>query len=479
MTTQLLLVRDDLRIHDNPALSAACQGAGRVMAVYVHDEVSPGLRPLGAAAKLWLHHSVVALQESLAGLGIPLFVARGATTQVVADLHRVLPLARIHWSRRYEYAAREVDAALKSWARAHGVAAHSHEGFLLHEPWAISPANGPHYKVFSPFWKTLGTGPFREPLPAPQPQNQEPLPCPAGLSTDVASLGLVSDHPWTDSLMRHCRPGEANAHAALERFLESACRGYATGRDFPALPATSGLSPHLRFGELSPATVMAALMEQTPPTGDTLAFAREIGWREFCWHLSFHRQDLHEVEFRPEWAQFPWQEDTEGVTAWQQGRTGVPLVDAGMRQLWVTGTMHNRVRMVVASYLTKNLLVDWRVGEQWFWDTLVDADAAANPCNWQWVAGCGADAAPYFRIFNPLSQAAKFDPDGTYIRRWVPELTGVEPRLLHRGEDLGLSAPDYPPPLVDLAESRALALGAYQDFKALPRHNSKEGSTNW
>ena len=479
MNLQLLLLRDDLRVHDHPALRAACQGGGPVMAVYILDEQSPGLRPLGAAVKWWLHQSLVALRTSLNKLGIPLFVARGATCEVVAQLHRAAPVAGIHWSRRYEPAARDVDARLKTWAQGAGIAAHSHEGFLLHEPWGISPASSPHYQVFTPFWKALSALGSREPVPAPAALTGAMPPCPAPLSEDIAVLGLVPAQPWTQSLAEHCHPGEDAAHRALGSFLAGSFPNYRTQRDIPAAAATSGLSPHLRFGEISPATVLAALTREVPPDWDTTAFARQLGWREFCWHLCFHRPGLHGHEFRPAWAEFPWREDHDVVAAWQRGRTGVPLVDAGMRELWATGTMHNRVRMVAASYLTKNLLVDWRVGERWFWETLVDADAANNPCNWQWVAGCGADAAPYFRIFNPLRQAQTFDPDGAYITRWVPALSGVHPRELHRGADLGFLAPDYPPPLVDLAETRAVALDAYHQFKARQAHSSSVGSKNW
>lgn len=471
----LVLFRDDLRIHDNEALLTAVQQAqktgGRVFAAYILDEESEGVRPLGAAVKWWLHYSLKAHADTLETLNIRLLILRGKTTEVVPTLAQALGVTHLHWSRRYSLPERTVDADLKDWAQKIGIEAHSYAGFLLHEPWAVKPASGDFYKVFTPFWKTLSAGEFREPYPAPQALDQNNLRIPLladvpGL-TSIDNLHLLPTAPnWARGLEETWTPGEYQALETCALFAEAGAQGYDQGRDYPSQHSTSKLSPHLRFGEISPYTVLHMLRSETGETNqDTASFASELGWREFCWHLTFHCPNLHQQEFRPEWRNFPWQAGTdapEELKAWQKGETGIPLVDAGMRELWTTGHMHNRVRMVVASLLTKNLLLDWRAGERWFWDTLVDADTASNPCNWQWVAGCGADAAPYFRIFNPLLQGKKFDASGLYIKRWVSELGGVEAAELHKEhpDGFGFVAPDYPAPLVDLKISRQVALDA-------------------
>lgn len=487
MTTcvHLLLFREDLRTRDHRALRAATDFAHRhpdatVLALYVLDEETGGIRPLGGASHWWLHHSLAELQESLENLGIPLFFARGQGTASVASLSAPLGITHLHWSRRYTLPERSADAALKTWAKSQGIEAHSYAGQLLHEPWEVSPASGDFYKVFTPFWKAISAQGFREPYGAPEPLTQNP----AALSQEVRKqcatllsleeLDLLPTRPdWSGGLKQRWTPGEKGALAACNEFVDGNLEGYARERDFPAAPSTSFLSPHLRFGEISPATVLYRVGRSiSVMTTDTTRFATEVGWREFCWHLAFHNPELHEKEFRAEWSHFPWgkadnPENKELFHAWCRGLTGVPLVDAGMRELWETGYMHNRVRMVVASYLTKNLLLDWKLGEKWFWDTLVDADLASNPANWQWVAGSGADAAPYFRIFNPVTQGKKFDEEARYIKRWVPELAHLSAVEIHRGAEqgYGVLAPDYPSPLVDLKFSRQEALAAYSDWK--------------
>jgi deoxyribodipyrimidine photo-lyase len=321
---------------------------------------------------------------------------------------------------------------------------------LLFEPWTVTTQEGRPYGVFTPFWKScLEIGVAREPLEAPARIETQPA-----ASDDLDEWGLLPTHPdWAGGLREHCRPGEHNAHERLERFALDVVEDF-DSRDEPAVEATSGLSPHLRFGELSPLQVWHRLTGAVAASNrqNAASFLRELGWREFNYSILYNFPELHRRNFRPAFDAFPWADaPEEEVDAWRHGRTGVPLVDAGMRELWHTGTMHNRVRMVTASFLIKNLLVDWRVGEAWFWDTLVDADEANNPANWQWVAGSGADAAPYFRVFNPVLQAKKFDTHGLYIRRWVPELETGE----------------YPlDPIVDLAQSRRDALRAYETMKA-------------
>ncbi|CAN5453039.1 deoxyribodipyrimidine photo-lyase [soil metagenome] len=448
--SSIVWLRDDLRIADNPALRAGVDrataaGAG-VVVLYLLDEVSPGIRPLGAAARWWLHCSLTALGEELERHGARLLLRRGAAETELPRLVRETGAEAVFWNRRYA-ASREVDARLKSSMREAGVTVESFAANLLVEPWTVTTAGGKPYRVFTPFWRAAQERPIREPVAAP-------LEIPGFEGTlagdELDDWGLSPTRPdWAGGLREAWTPGEVSAHRRLEAFVTEPLADYHR-RDEPGVDATSRLSPHLRFGELSPVQIWHRVQHgELTPAGRRNApkFLSEVGWREFNWNILFHSPDLATKNFRPEFDAFPWdQQSPDDLAAWQQGRTGIPLVDAGMRELWTTGVMHNRVRMVAASLLVKNLLVDWRVGEQWFWDTLVDADEASNPANWQWVAGSGADAAPYFRVFNPELQAAKFDPDGVYLDRWVPERLSAE----------------YPAPIVDLAQSRREALSAYQ-----------------
>lgn len=474
--------RDDLRTADHPALLAAAH-QGDAVALYVLDEVSPGVRPLGAAAKWWLHHGLEALRTDLEALGIPLVLRRGAAADVVPSFAADAGADQLFWNRRYGGPERAVDAAVKDWAGAAGVHAESFQASLLHEPWTVRTGQGNPYRVFTPFWKTVSAQDFRAPLDAPGPVAMPASSAPAG--DDLAGWGLLPRRPdWSAGLSEAWAPGETAGLRALDDFLDGPVRDYADGRDRPDRPGTSRLSPYLRWGHVSPFQVwhrLGAVRGDGPGAG---VFGAEIGWREFCWHQLYHHPDLATENLRPEFDAFPWEwpkepgshtpdilrgpnaapsdrtdpadpaavsraEGLDPVSAWKAGLTGIPLVDAGQRQLWATGWMHNRVRMVSASFLAKNLGVHWRVGEQWFWETLVDADAATNPASWQWVAGSGADAAPFFRIFNPQTQAKRFDPDGAYVACWVPEI------LL----------PSYPEPLVDLKESRRHALDAYSGIR--------------
>ena len=444
--TTLVWLRDDLRVSDNPALhAAASRGDGEVVVLYLLDEVSPGIRPLGSASKWWLHHSLEALRASIEELGGTLTVREGAAAEVIPTVVEESGADAVFWNRRYGK-SRDVDAALKTSSREAGIDAQSFQASLLFEPWTVTTNEGNPYKVFTPFWRScLERGVARSPLPAP-PSLEGPV-----LRSD--RLDLLPTRPdWAGGLRETWTPGEAAANERLEEFVNERLEDYHL-RDQPGIDATSGLSPHLRFGELSPFQIWDRL-EHGPLNGgartNAAKFLSEVGWREFNWNILFHFPTLHTDNFRPEFDAFQWEPHTDEVVAWQQGRTGIPLVDAGMRELWHSGTMHNRVRMVAASLLIKNMLVDWRVGEAWFWDCLVDADEASNPANWQWVAGSGADAAPYFRVFNPVLQAEKFDPHGDYQRRWVPEL----------------GTPEYPEPIVDLAQSRKDALAHFEVVKA-------------
>lgn len=431
-------LRDDLRLADNPALSAAAERGEPVVLVYLLDEVSAGIRPLGAASRWWLHHSLAALSASVDG---NLVLRRGAAEEVIPAIVTETDAGAVYWNRRYS-ASREIDARLKQALRDAGLDAQSFAGSLLHEPWTVTTGDGNPYKVFTPFWRACLERPVRPPLPAPSVTFAD------AASDALDGWQLLPTRPdWAGGLREAWTPGEAGAHARLDTFLTEGLPLYHR-RDEPAVAATSRLSPHLRFGEVSPFQLWAAAHGRDK---NSAKFLSEVGWREFSWNILFHSPNLSVENFRPAYDSFPWgQASPEELAAWREGRTGIPLVDAGMRELWRTGYMHNRVRMVVASFLIKNLLVDWRVGEQWFWDTLVDADEANNPASWQWVAGSGADAAPYFRVFNPELQAAKFDPDAEYISRWVPEY----------------GTPDYPEPIVDLAETRREALAAYEAVKA-------------
>ena len=444
----IVWLRDDLRVADNPALAAAVDRGGPVVVVYVLDEQSPHARALGGASKWWLHGSLTALAADLAALGGSLTLRRGAAADVIAALVAETGAEAVFWNRRYG-AMREVDAALKSSLTDQGLVVSSFAASLLFEPWRITSGSGDPYRVFTPFWRAcLASGEPRPPVPAPTSIT--------ALTIDGDELddwNLLPTRPdWAEGLRATWTPGSAAAHERLEHFVENGLPVYHR-RDEPGIEATSRLSPHLRFGELSPYEVWARVQQSLSPEAakNKAKFLSEIGWREFSYTILFARPDLGRANYRREFDAFPWGEaDAEQLEAWRHGQTGIPIIDAGMRELWTTGWMHNRVRMIVASFLTKNLLVDWRTGEEWFWDTLVDADEANNAASWQWVAGSGADAAPYFRVFNPVLQAEKFDPRGEYVNRWVPEA----------------GTPAYPEPTVDLKTSRAEALAAYEAVKA-------------
>ena len=447
--TALVWLRDDLRIADHPALHAAASSDSPLVVFYLLDEETPGIRPLGGAARWWLHHSLTALATDLQALGATLVLRRGPAETVVPALVAETGAEHIHWIRRYGR-SREADARLTTALESDGITVHDHQGNLLTEPGSVLTGQGTPYRVFTPFWKaTLALGEPRHPLPAPSKINAAPVPA----SDDLDDWDLLPTSPdWAGGLRDSWQPGENAAHAQLETFTDDSLEDYADHRDEPAVDATSRLSPRLRWGELSPFQIwhhVTRVAQSPKATTNAEAFLRQITWREFNWNILFHQPDLATDNFRPEYDAFPWDApDRSKLAAWRHGRTGIPLVDAGMRELWHTGVMHNRVRLVTASFLVKNLLVDWRIGEAWFWDTLVDADEANNPANWQWVAGSGADAAPYFRVFNPVLQADRFDKRRAYQAKWIPEL----------GTD------EYPEQIVDIKRSREGALDAYSRF---------------
>ncbi|HEY8596587.1 MAG TPA: deoxyribodipyrimidine photo-lyase [Devosiaceae bacterium] len=461
----LVWFRNDLRISDNPALTAAIDRHDGVLAVYVHESM-PGLRPAGAAARWWLNRSLNQLNVDLAGIGVPLRVVAGQTAQEIARLSAAEDVTAVYWNRRYGHAEREVDGGIMRDLRARGLTVESSNASLLVEPFDIATQAGAPFAVFTPFWRALRSRAIPAPLPAPQPRHTPFKP--ASIDGDYIAP------PWTRKLAECNMPGAAAAERALFAFVDDDLARYASTRDFPAERRTSLLSAHLRFGEIGPRQVWHAirLAADRDPFLESSAekFLSELGWREFCYHLMYHRADISCVPMNSRFEGMSWRHDPDALSKWQRGMTGIPMVDAGMRELWATGRMHNRVRMVVASFLTKNLLMDWRLGEQWFWETLVDADPASNPANWQWVAGCGADAAPYFRVFNPVLQGERFDPEGRYVRQWVPELADRPPARIHHpleksvlvtGSEQDKPERGYPGPLVDLKASRQRALDAY------------------
>ncbi|WP_053352740.1 cryptochrome/photolyase family protein [Leucobacter musarum] len=440
--TALIWFRDDLRLADHAALSALADDPDGVVALFVLDEESDETRALGGATKWWLHHSLTRLQASLEQHGVPLVLRRGRAEEIVPAVVREAGADRVAWNRRYG-SERHIDARIKEQLRADGVDTHSYPGGLLFEPWTIETQTGGHYRVYSPFWRACLSMPA-PPAPLPRPRTLRGVAEPPS-SDALEDWGLLPTTPdWSGGIAETWTPGERAASLRLTKFLDGPTSEYATQRDFPSEDVTSGLSPYLRWGEISPRTIWHRALESGKDVG---TFLSELGWREFAWHTTFHNPPLHLHGLNAQFDGFPWKEpDPEQLRAWQQGQTGYGLVDAGMRELWHTGYMHNRVRMVTASFLTKNLLTDWRIGEAWFWDTLVDADEASNPFNWQWVAGCGADAAPYFRIFNPATQQKKFDPDGHYVNLWASDSVMY-------------------PEIVDLRATRARALAAYDQVR--------------
>ncbi|WP_420131334.1 cryptochrome/photolyase family protein [Rhodopseudomonas sp.] len=472
--------RDDLRLADHPALHEAAATGAPLVCVYVFDEQSaqlrpPLARPLGAASRWWLAQSLRALSSSLQTRGAALILRRGPAADSIAELARQLDAAAVHWNEIEIAPYRAVADDLAEALSIAGIAHHRHHGDLLAAPAAIRTKEGRGLRVFTPFWRrVLSLGDPPQLLQAPARLHILPdVP-----SDDLASWQLEPTAPdWAGGLRDTWSVGEDAARDKLHSFLEG-LPGYSTGRDRPDREATSRLSPHLRFGEISPRQVWFAARfaaaERPAVAADVDKFLSELGWREFCRHLLVDHPDLAARNLQPAFDDFPWTGDDTALHAWQRGRTGYPIVDAGMRELWHSGVMHNRVRMVVASFLVKHLLIDWRLGEAWFWDTLVDADPGSNPANWQWVAGCGADAAPYFRVFNPVLQGEKFDPNGDYVRRWVPELASMPAKFIHQpwsATPVELAATgvtlggNYPAPIVEHKAGRARALAAYAKLR--------------
>jgi deoxyribodipyrimidine photo-lyase len=474
----LVWFRRDLRLSDQPALQAATKHCDAVLPVYIHapDEEIPWSP--GAASRWWLHHSLSALDAELNRRGLRLIVRRGPTLPVLAALARETGACAVFWNRLYEPALIARDTKIKQELLAAGIRAESSSGTLLREPWEVLRDGAAPYKVFTPFWKaSLG-------LPAPGapdgvPHLVPPRAWPA--SETIAALELLPRIRWDGGLAAAWSPGERSAQRRLDQFADHILAGYTEGRNLPGEDGVSKLSPHLHFGELSPRQVWhavrgAALAAGTERPAD--AYLRQLAWRDFAHHLLYHFPHTPEHPFRPDFERFPWRSPAPELwRSWTRGQTGIPLVDAGMRELWATGWMHNRVRMIVASWLTKNAGVHWLDGARWFWDTLVDADLANNTLGWQWSAGCGADAAPYFRVFNPVLQGRRYDPHAAYLRRWIPELAALPDEYVHAPGSAPESAlraarvllgRDYPLPALDLAQSRRDALAAFRNLRQAP-----------
>lgn len=476
VSTAIIWFRQDLRTEDNPALYAACKHHQTVIPLYIYDEDAQ--HRLGSAQTWWLHHSLQSLQDSLQTHQWNLCLRRGKALDIMSELLHTHSIEAVYWNRCYEPASIQRDEIIKSHLKSLGITCISFNGSLLNEPWTVKNKANQYFKVFTPFWKQA----LQQLVPVTVPPITQ---WPQGKSIASDTLDnwhlLPSKPNWAKQFADYWQPGEASANKVLNTFITNQLSTYKADRNVPILNATSHLSPHLHFGEISPwaivRAVQDALMHTKPNQASAEHFLSELGWREFSYYLLYHFPTLPSVNFRAEFDAFPWQDNFDALKRWQTGQTGYPIVDAGMRELWHTGYMHNRVRMIVASFLIKDLLIDWRLGAAWFFDTLLDADLANNSASWQWVAGSGADAAPYFRIFNPVLQGEKFDPEGLYTRHWVPEIKPLSSQWIHQPwsapahEQALLRANHYPERIVDHNLARNQALAAYQAIRASSKNN--------
>jgi deoxyribodipyrimidine photo-lyase len=472
--TALIWFRRDLRIDDNPALAAAARSGLPAIPVYIHAPGEEGRWAPGAASNWWLYHALAELEEELDHLGLPLVIRAGPSLETLRTLVREHNVKAVFWNRRYEPDIIERDQGIRQVLVDDGVEVDSGNSALLYEPHEIANRSGKPFRVFTPFWKHLYSLPVRAPVEIPAAGLRGPQTIPASLP--ASELGLLPDIAWDAEFYDCWKPGLEDAHHALAAFVEERVFQYRQRRDLPGTEGTSRLSPYLHFGQIGPRQVWSAVQQAgAAESKGGHTFLSEIAWREFAYHLLYHFPHTTDEPLNEGFRQFPWEPDPDYLRAWQHGQTGYPIVDAGMRQLWRTGWMHNRVRMITASFLVKHLLQPWQEGARWFWDTLVDADLASNTMGWQWTAGCGADASPYFRIFNPIIQGEKFDPEGRYVRAFVPELEKLPDKYLHQpweapaavlaqaGIVLGR---DYPHPVIRHAAGRERALAALAANKA-------------
>jgi len=470
--------REDLRLADNPALAAACETDAPVICLFVLETEGTGQRAMGGAHKWWLHESLEALSKSIGECGGQLVLREGRAEDILHQICKDQGIEAVFWNRRYDAQGIETDKSIKSALKDAGIEATSKNGRLLTEPWTFETGSGGYYKVYTPYWKSV-----RAEYSAPDAHDAPDTLADVGLQSDqLADWELLPTKPnWAEAFSDHWTPGEAGAREQLEAWLDDGIDNYDDRRNRPDINnSTSRLSPHLRWGEISPVqiwrTVRGRMEDGRYKINEDSAwtYLSEIVWREFSYVLLYHNPDLAEENYADHFRHMPWRDDKDDYQRWCRGQTGYPIVDAGMRQLWEIGWMHNRVRMIVGSFLTKHLLLPWQKGEEWFWDTLVDADPASNAASWQWVAGSGADAAPYFRVFNPITQGSKFDETGEYVRRWCPELKDLPLKHLHSpweapdkvlkeaGVKLGET---YPHPMIDHKDGRQRALDAYDTLK--------------
>jgi len=474
MSTAIVWFRRDLRIADQPAVRAALEKSDKVHFVFIW---SPEDESLGSASRWWLHYSLLALHQSLEKTyGVQLELFRGKPAAILEDLISKSQAQFLYWSRLYDPQTRKRDEKIKEHFKKKGLEVKSFNASLLFEPTMIANKSGKPFQVFSPFWRhCLASGPIESARAA---VSKKLVASKSLSSLSLRDLGLLPKIKWDKKMAEVWRPGELGAQERLAVFLKAAVKSYSTDRNIPGVEGSSRLSPHLHFGEISPHQIWNSTSSIINSSGNSSrvrassvaknsaeVFLREIGWREFAYHLLYHFPHTPDEPLRAEFKKFPWRKSKEDFEAWTKGRTGYPIVDAGMRELWATGWMHNRVRMVVASFLVKHLLIEWQKGAAWFLDTLVDADLASNTLGWQWASGSGADAAPYFRIFNPILQGEKFDPDGAYVRRWVPELADLSNKFIHKPWLLENSPALYPAPIVDHAFARKRALQAFAQLR--------------
>ena len=459
--------RQDLRLSDNPSLSAAVEN-GDVLPIYILDDYNPGQHVMGEASRVWLHHSLNKLNESLGG-GLRVF--SGNATDIILDLTQKYNIKSVYWNRCYEPWRIKRDKIIKESLQKQNIDVKSFNGSLMIEPWKFLKSDETSYKVFTAFYKKAYLEGYFTSTPILKPNNthytKDNIDC-----LDIESLALLPSDKWGNNIIKGWVVGENAAYKKLQNFLQVGIKNYKEGRNFPSKENTSRLSPHLHFGEISPRQICSYI--QSLNIEENLeCFVSEIAWREFSYYLLYHFPQIPVNNLNIKFNQFPWRDNKKLLGCWQKGITGIPIVDAGMRELWQTGYMHNRVRMIVGSFLVKNLLIHWNHGERWFWNCLFDADLASNSCSWQWVAGCGADAAPYFRIFNPVTQGKKFDTTGEYTRKYVPELKSLPDKylfnpweapkktLIDAGIQLGIN---YPEPIVDLSFSRKRALEIFSSL---------------
>ncbi len=484
MDTAIIWYRQDLRLADNPALVEACKH-GKILPIYIFDTTPSKNEQLGAASKCWLHYALESLKSDFDG---NLSFYSGPPLEIFKDLLSKYNISAVYWNRLYDANSIKRDTEIKAFLKEQNIEAESFNGSLLWEPWSIKKADGTPYKVFTPYYRRgcLNGNEPRDVYAKPDFKHGNKSNSKGGIgvgkkiikdkeSLPLEKLNLLPEIPWFEKMKKHWDISEKGAIKNLNLFIENALHDYKDGRNFPARPFTSKLSPYLHFGQISPQQIWQALKflpeEQHDENMD--CFCSELGWREFSYSLLFYNKDLQVKNLRERFDNFEWLYDEEQLLAWQKGQTGIPIIDAGMRELWQTGYIHNRVRMLVGSFLVKNLRLHWHHGERWFWDCLLDADLASNSASWQWIAGCGADAAPYFRIFNPVTQSEKFDSEGSYIRKYIPEIAKLTNKYLTKpwtapaeilkeaNIELGKT---YPKPIVDLKASRQEALDAFKQI---------------